>query len=195
MDLGGVLFAEGTGAFVRSFPAAQQAAVRDLLRSPAAMDLRRGRLDERTFWRGCASRLPEGWDVDRFRDGWYGAYAPNEEIFDWVRSVKGTISLTIFSGNIRSRVEWLHERNPFRDLFDEEVWSFEHGTTKPEPAFPRALLRVLGVPARDIFYIDDKPAPLAAAADLGVSGFLYSPGRVATLREEVDAFVARPPEF
>lgn len=191
LDVGGVLFADGAKTFLDTLADHERAAARALIRSPAAMAMRRGTLDEETFWSAYASDLPSGWTAQKFRAAWYSAYTPNDEIFEWVREVHGQISLAIFSGNVRSRVETLETRRPFRRWFDAEIWSYEHGATKPEPAFARALLTVLGTSPQQIFYVDDKEAPLRTAANLGITGFLYRPRDVATLKKRFAEFCSR----
>ena len=182
IDVGGVLFRDGAGAFVASLPEPDRRAAERIIRSPAAMALRRGQIDEDVFWSRAAEDLPRGYTAQTFREAWYDAYAPNDEIFRWVEELQGQISLAIFSGNIISRVEHLEARRPFRRYFCKEIWSYDHGATKPEPAFVRSLLRVLDTSPSTIFYVDDKSSALRAAQDLGVNGFLYRPGDVATLK-------------
>jgi FMN phosphatase YigB (HAD superfamily) len=182
LDVGGVLFHDGAGAFVDSFPEPERAAAERVIRSPAAMALRRGQIEEDAFWNAATEDLPSGWTAETFREAWYDAYAPNDEIFQWVKELQGKISLAIFSGNIISRVEHLEARRPFRHYFDKEIWSYDHGATKPEPAFVWSLLDVLDTLASTIFYVDDKSSALRVAEDLGINGFLYRPGDVATLR-------------
>jgi len=182
LDVGGVLFSDGANVFINSLPAPAQTRARALIRSPSAMALRRGQIDEATFWKAADGHLPTGWTARAFREAWYTAYEPNEEIFDWIERLHRRISLAIFSGNVFSRVDFLEARRPFRRYFDKEVWSFEHGATKPEPAFARALLTVLDTSPERVFYVDDKLAPLQVAEGLGVNGFLYREGDVATLK-------------
>ncbi len=155
------------------------------------MAWRRGHIDEAAFWNATAAELPRGWTAQTFREAWYDAYTPNEEIFSWVEELQGKISLAIFSGNVRSRVEWLEARRPFRGYFDKEIWSFEHGTTKPEPTFARALLTVLDTSSENVLYVDDKVSALQAGQDLGINGFLYQPGDVATLKGRFVEFYSR----
>ena len=193
--MGGVLFADGAARLLEKFPAAQRPSVHAIVRAPEAMAVRRGQLDEDAFWRWCETRLMPGWTSERFRDAWYVAYTPHEEIFEWGAAIRERISLAIFSGNIESRVLYLERRKPFRHLFDREIWSFDHGATKPEVGFVRALINVLDVSPAQIFYVDDKSAPLRAAADLGVAGFLYRPGETATLVSRFDEFYSRLSEF
>ena len=180
-DLGGVMFAEGTGAFISTFPADEQAVVREILKGPESMQLRRGRLAEDEFWSWAEPNLPAGWTVPSFRRGWYDAYARDEQIFSIVARMASRTRLAVFSGNVRSRVEYLDQRDPFRHFFDTEIFSYEVGWTKPEPEFVDAFLSAVDCPPEAIAYVDDKSAALAPALDRGVHGVLYRAPDIATV--------------
>ncbi|MCA9718879.1 MAG: HAD hydrolase-like protein [Myxococcales bacterium] len=183
-DLGGVLFADGTRALPDSGRLApEHRAAIALLRAPEAKALRAGTMDEDAFWRWAAPRLPAGLTCDALRDAWYASYAPDPEIFSLLRELHDAeVPLVAFSGNIRSRVEHLDARHPFRHLFRHEVWSYEHGVTKPDPRFVEILLEVLGCPPPAIAYVDDKDSALAPARARGVVGIRYDRGAIGPLR-------------
>jgi HAD superfamily hydrolase (TIGR01509 family) len=176
-DLGGVLFTDGMKVLVEQLPPGDREAVRALLKSEPSRELRRGRIDDATFWSWAASQLPAHLDPLAIRDAWYAAYTPVPEMFALAERLRPHVRLAAFSGNIRSRIEQLDARTPFRHLFDLEVYSFDHGTTKPEPDFVDAFLRLAAVPPSAILYLDDKESALAPARARGVHCLLVPPNR------------------
>lgn len=193
-DLGGVLFAEGTGAFIRTFPEDQRDLVSEILKNPYSKDLRRGLVAESVFWREVEPRLPPGWDVERFRTSWYDAYTLDVEMLELVRTLVGKVRLAIFSGNIESRVRYLDAKHDFRRLFEREIYSYAHGSTKPDPGFVDVLLHELDCAPARIAYIDDKQKALDPAEALGVNGILYRSGDIANVTRRLASLGVLPQE-
>ena len=191
-DLGGVLFAEGTGAFIRTFPEEQRDLVSEILRNPYSKDLRRGLVAESVFWEAAETKLPEGWDPERFRTGWYDAYTLDAPMLRLVQRLHGHVRLAIFSGNIGSRVRYLDEKYGFRRFFEREIYSYDHRSTKPDPAFVEVLLRELGCAPEAIAYIDDKQSALDPALARGVNGILYRSGDMANVTQRLASLGAMP---
>jgi 2-haloacid dehalogenase len=66
----------------------------------------------------------------------------------------------------RARFGWL-------DLFEDVVVSGVEGMAKPDPAIFRLLLDRHGLSAADTVFVDDSPANIHAAADLGLTALLF----------------------
>lgn len=63
---------------------------------------------------------------------------------------------------------------PVYDLFDGEVISCEVGVVKPEPEIYRILLDRYKLDPAESFFIDDRRANIAAAAELGIDGYHFN---------------------
>jgi 2-haloacid dehalogenase len=82
-------------------------------------------------------------------------------------------------------------RFPFLGSFDGVVVSGAEGVVKPEPAIFRCLARRYALdPARTLF-VDDQPANVAAAENLGFRGHRFTTAD--RLRAELDALRLLPP--
>jgi FMN phosphatase YigB (HAD superfamily) len=57
--------------------------------------------------------------------------------------------------------------------FDHVVFSCDIGACKPDPRAFRYALSVLGCPAADVLFLDDRPANVAAARALGMSAEVF----------------------
>jgi FMN phosphatase YigB (HAD superfamily) len=62
-----------------------------------------------------------------------------------------------------------YDRHEFDALFDAVVISGELGVRKPSPAIYRHALNAVGLPARRCVFVDDLPANLGPARDLGMA--------------------------
>jgi putative hydrolase of the HAD superfamily len=57
--------------------------------------------------------------------------------------------------------------------FDQTFYSCDLGLAKPDPAYFRAILSALDLPASSVLFIDDNVANVAAAASVGLQAELY----------------------
>ena len=64
-------------------------------------------------------------------------------------------------------------QNHLDDTFDTVIISAEARLMKPDPEIYRLALRNLNVPATDAAFIDDTPANIEAANELGIHGILF----------------------
>ena len=80
--------------------------------------------------------------------------------------------LYVLSNMSREFIDFLR-RFPVYGLFDGEVVSCEEGVVKPEPEIYRRLLGRYGLDLAQTLFIDDRPANIAAAAALGIHGFVF----------------------
>lgn len=80
--------------------------------------------------------------------------------------------LYVLSNMSREFIDFLR-RIPVYGLFDGEVVSCEVGVVKPEPEIYRLLLDRYGLDPAETLFIDDRPANIVAAAELGIRGQLF----------------------
>jgi FMN phosphatase YigB (HAD superfamily) len=65
----------------------------------------------------------------------------DHEVETLLRDLRKNYRVIAFSGNVRSRVEFLDKRYGFRKLFDAEVWSYDSHYNKPSVEFLKARAR------------------------------------------------------
>ena len=183
-DLGGVLFAEGKSVALEALSrdyGYDPAVVMEVLTCPRSRDMRKGLITEEAFWSWVESWIPEGYDPRLIKDTWYEGYALDRDVFELVQSLQGRYRLVVFSGNIPDRVAYLDKKYRFREIFDVEVYSYDHHADKGDPQFLEALLTILDAPPGEILYIDDSKAALELAEQRGVNVVLYTTGQIATI--------------
>jgi len=187
-DLGGVLFAEGKSVVVKKLSEDYQydpSIVLDILKSSKSIDLRKGLLSDREFWSWAQEQLPEGYEAQLIKNEWYDSYLLDEDIKALIDRLRGKYKLIAFSGNIKSRVEYLDQKYGFRKFFDIEIYSYDYHLSKPEKEFVEAMVRASGVEPEEIVYIDDQERYASLAIPLGVNVILYSRGSIKQLLMEL----------
>lgn len=188
VDLGGVLFAEGKSvamerlAELHGYDPRQ---VGDILSSPESIALRKGLLSDGEFWNWARKQLPPNYDTTLIREEWYNGYVLDQDILGLITRLKSKYKIIAFSGNIRSRVDFLEKKYHFRHLFDCEVYSFDHHLTKPDERFVKIMIEKAEAKPEEILYLEDNEAYARPAKEIGVQVVIYKRGEAEKLREEL----------
>jgi putative hydrolase of the HAD superfamily len=188
VDLGGVLFAEGKSVAMKRLAELHSydpRRVGDILSSPESIALRQGLLSDGEFWKWAGEQLPPDYDTALIREEWYNGYVLDQDILDLITRLKGKYKIIAFSGNIRSRVEFLEKKYHFRHLFDGEVYSFDHRLTKPDERFVKIMVEKAEAKPEEILYLEDNEAYARPAKELGVQVVIYKRGEAEKLRKEL----------
>lgn len=61
----------------------------------------------------------------------------------------------------------------FAAMFEQRIFSCRLGLVKPEPAIYARALELLGANPADVVFVDDRPANVEAARELGISAQLF----------------------
>ncbi len=99
--------------------------------------------------------------------------AKNTQLLNYIAELKGQYKIGLLS-NVSTN--WI--RDTFLDekeqaLFDEMVFSFEVGTTKPNPRIFKIVCEKLGVEPAQAVMIDDIDRYAVAARGVGMQGIVY----------------------
>lgn len=172
-DLGGVLFARDRSkctqefhdffAFIRSEP--MPAFWEDYDRGASTLDEVIGILSEVN---GCTRAKCE--EYLRLSIDMQEPVKPTERLVVDLKAAG--YKLFVLSNMSREFIDFLR-RFPVYGLFDGEVVSCDEGVVKPEPEIYRILLDRYGLEPAETLFVDDRPANIAAAAELGISGQLF----------------------
>ncbi|MCB0971150.1 MAG: HAD-IA family hydrolase, partial [Acidimicrobiales bacterium] len=131
----------------------------------------RGRVALDEFTRTLASMLglETGSPTDRaLRHAWGQAFEPDPEVLRVIGEARARRALFTNNGPLlEAAMAASDDLAPVREAFDELVFSWHLGITKPEPeAFARAAER-LGAAGGELVLVDDSEANVAAAAHAG----------------------------
>jgi HAD superfamily hydrolase (TIGR01509 family) len=187
-DLGGVLFSEGKSVAMKQLASEHgydPEVVKQIFDAPKSLDLRKGLITDDEFWSWAQSQVPEHYDTLLIRNVWYNGYVLDRDILELITRLKGQFEIIAFSGNIKTRIDFLEEKYRFRHLFDKEIYSFDYQLTKPEKKFVDVLVRAANCKPEEIVYIDDNDQYTKPAREMGLKVLIYSRGEVETLKREL----------
>ena len=129
-----------------------------------------------------AARHPEHAGlIDAFRTRWSETLGDVlHETVEIVEALRGTVRLFALSNWGRETFELSRPRLSFLDGFDGLVVSGREGVVKPDPAIWLLLCERHGVDPASAVFIDDSPANVTAAAELGFTTVEFtSPAQLA----------------
>lgn len=113
--------------------------------------------------------------IRAFQERWHemldGAIEPNVALALELR--QAGVPLYLLSNCAGESLPRARELFPFLDLFDGLLASGEVGIGKPDPAFFRLLTERFGFPLEGAVFVDDNPANVSAARDLGMTAVHY----------------------
>ena len=188
IDLGGVLFSEGKSVVLEKLARVHgydRKLVSAILSSPQSILLRKGLMSDEDFWQWAQQELPLNYDSRLIQQEWYESYILDQDVYELIASLRKKYSIIAFSGNIKSRIDFLETKYCFRHLFDIEVYSFDFHLTKPEREFVEIMIEKSGVRPEEIVYIDDNDSYAKPARELGVNVIIYRRGESSRLQQEL----------
>ena len=187
-DLGGVLFTEGKSVAYEKMKedlGYDIEKIKYILTSSMSVDLRKGLIIDEDFWSWANRQLPEGYDTELIKKYWYDGYLLDDDVYRLAQKLKGKYKLLIFSGNIKSRIEYLENRYHFRNLFDIEVYSYDYHYNKPQKEFLEVMIKQAGVKPEEIVYIDDSSHDIRFAQELGINAIIYEKEKIQKLKKKL----------
>jgi HAD superfamily hydrolase (TIGR01509 family) len=142
-------------------------------------------MSDEDFWQWAQQQLPSNYDSRLIQQEWYESYILDQDVYELIASLRKKYSIIAFSGNIKSRIDFLETKYCFRHLFDIEVYSFDFHLTKPEREFVEIMIEKSGVRPEEIVYIDDNDSYAKPARELGVNVIIYRRGESSRLQQEL----------
>jgi putative hydrolase of the HAD superfamily len=135
--------------------------------------LERGEISEDEF----IERLEDGLEaiLDRrphlqhFRQKFWGALRPNEEMIALMHELKGSgLKMAMLTNNVREWEPLWRSMLPVEEIFEEIVDSAFVGCRKPEARIYELTLERIGMPAEACLFIDDLPPNVEGAERAGM---------------------------
>jgi putative hydrolase of the HAD superfamily len=122
---------------------------------------------------------------DELDDAWCSAFAPNPAVIDVLDRRRDDRVLVLFTNNGPLEEEALTRRHPeVFARFDRLFFSHRLRCRKPSPDAFAAVADRLGAPGREIAFVDDSEANVAAARGAGWHALRFH--NAAQLREHLD---------
>jgi len=132
-----------------------------------------GKISESAHWLEVTRRLkrPES-EMPRIKAAFFGGDSADQEILDWLRSLRKTHKTGLISNAWDGLRPWIIEHK-FEDAFDHLTISAEVGIAKPDARIYAYALEQLGVNAAEAIFVDDVQKNITGCEALGMHGVLF----------------------
>ena len=156
----GSLVPSGGDAFVAELMAAEKPSL------VGKGDFREALADVLRRWNSTAT-------VDEAIEPW-SWFAAEPEVIELVRTLRAAgVDCHLATNQHAYRRAIMQDERGYGAWFDRTFYSCDLGLAKPDPAYFRAILGVIGVPASEVLFIDDNAANVAGARSVGVQAEPY----------------------
>jgi putative hydrolase of the HAD superfamily len=139
--------------------------------------LERGEITEAEFRDRIERHLDAGFDLSRLNALLFERLAPNREMIEFVRELRGRgLRAALLTNNVREwEPHWRSKLPEIDELFEVVVDSAFVGLRKPDPAIYTLTLERLGggVRAEDCVFVDDLDVNCEAAQALGMAAVRF----------------------
>jgi putative hydrolase of the HAD superfamily len=155
--------------------------------------LERGEISEDEF----IARLEDGLEailghrphLHHFRQKFFGALDPNEEMIELMRGLKASgLKMAMLTNNVREWEPLWRSMLPVDEIFEEIVDSAFVGCRKPEARIYELTLERIGMPAQACLFVDDLEVNCEAAEKAGMQAvhFRGNEQAIAEIRAALD---------
>jgi glucose-1-phosphatase len=154
---------------------------------PRWHDWQEGRVSPRDWQLDICRRLGVNLTFEQFSEIWNRVLDPTPLLDGaFLESLSKRYCLAVLSNTDPIHVAELEKRFDFFRFFKHRVYSCVVGASKPSPLIFRAALQACKTTADNAIYIDDIPAYVEAAQQLGMTGIVFqSPDQ---LRADLEQF-------
>ena len=111
--------------------------------------------------------------VDEAIEPW-SWFAADPEVVELIRTLRAAgVECHLATNQHAYRRAIMQDERGYGAWFDRTFYSCDLGLAKPDPAYFRAILSALGVPASEVLFIDDNAANVDGARSVGIQAELY----------------------
>jgi putative hydrolase of the HAD superfamily len=156
---------------------------------PRWHDWQEGRMAPRDWQLHICRRLGANLSFEQFSDIWNRVLDPTPVLDSaFLETLSKRYCLAVLSNTDPIHVAELEKRFDFFRFFKRRIYSCVVGASKPSPLIFRAALQACKTTADNAIYIDDIPAYVDAARQLGMTGILFqSPDQLSADLEQFEA--------
>jgi glucose-1-phosphatase len=113
-------------------------------------------------------------DLAGFREVWSSVFLPGLLVSErLIAALKRKYPLILVSNTNEAHFEFIRDRYPVLDYFDQYVLSYEVGSMKPDRKIFELAIRVSGFRPNALFFTDDREENILAARDLGINAHQF----------------------
>ena len=184
-DLGGVVvkydWTIANNSFAKYTNLSPDQVMERLIKSSINKDFELGRISAPDFCKQITNLLEAKMDMKTFAEIWCNIFSQNYSLVRLLRHMKGKYTLYLLSNSNELQFNFIKEKFPIIEGFDKLILSHKIGMRKPDKEIFDYVLKVSGLEAHEIIYIDDKKEFIDKAAEYGFNTIHYT--SVAELEE------------
>ncbi|WP_322792975.1 HAD family hydrolase [Bellilinea sp.] len=172
-DMGGVLLrTEDTAPrekLAQQLGISRQALEEAVFLSPSSKLAEVGEISESEHWQRVLDQFGVA-EQERlaFREAFWSGDRVDHTLVNWLRSLRPAYKTGLLSNAWDEARTSIQARFNFLDVFDVSLFSAEVGLRKPDERFYRLILDRLQVEPQEAVFVDDFPANIEAARQLGM---------------------------
>jgi HAD superfamily hydrolase (TIGR01509 family) len=138
-------------------------------------DLCRGKISEQRYLTTISEQ--HGWDIPihalkTFIRNNLRRHVPGT--VELLNQLKSQCQLVLLSDHALEWVDYIHSIHSFLEAFDAQIFSFEIGKIKNEPATFHSLLTMIDRSPEECLLIDDNPRNIQTANSIGIAGIKFT---------------------
>jgi len=140
----------------------------------AFWDLMKGKISEDEYLSDVFIR--NKWEIDKnifkkvIRKNFHNKV---EGMIELIEELSKDYKLILLSDHAKEWVKYINEIHPFLNLFHKKYFSFQFGEIKREKKAFELLLNENNLKASDCLFIDDSPANIKAASEVGLNAIWF----------------------
>ncbi|TDW83619.1 HAD family hydrolase [Kribbella sp. VKM Ac-2566] len=132
-----------------------------------------GKVDFRDALADVLRRWNSPASVDEALEPW-SWFVAEPEVIALIQSLRSAgIGCHLATNQHAHRRAIMQDERGYGEWFDQTFYSCDVGLAKPDPAYFRAILGSLGLPASSVLFIDDNVDNVAGAASVGLRAEVY----------------------
>ncbi len=131
-----------------------------------------GKIQEEEHWQAIARHLHRPEEAERLRAEFFAGDVIDWTLIDFIRSLRPHRKTGLISNAWSGLREYI-VRHKFQDAFDQIIISAEVGMVKPQAEIYRLAAAQLGVRPEESLFVDDFPANIQGAQQVGMIGILF----------------------
>ena len=144
-----------------------------IVTTPFLTQLELGQITAAQFFEIVSRDLRFPGSREEFDEIWSDIFKPDEEMIQLSQSLKGHYRRFVLSNTIPQHIDFVFNRYPVLRDFDGHVFSYKVGLMKPDRLIYESTLVKFGIVADRAVFIDDLPANVEAAREVGLSAICH----------------------
>ena len=137
-------------------------------------DYETGRMPTHEFFKKLKQKYKLELELDEFKDIWNDIFDEDPAVSQIILYLKSRgYPIFLLSNTNELHFSYIMERFPIIHHFDEWILSFEVGTKKPHGRIYDIIFEKRALERHEVFYIDDVPEYVRAAAGYGIPGIVF----------------------